>query len=151
MATVSRDFCFGRIADHTKSDERFMSPIPTGAAADSTLESTAPKTRAGWQHVIDDVLIEWGRDLGELEDDGLIPPTHASLSKAIECAAVFRDKGAFPPLRTVPTGDGGIQFERRLKVEGRSIFELIEIENDGKVRLEIYLNYVRVASGELDI
>lgn len=89
---------------------------------------------AAWQDIIDHRLVEWGRDPGELADDGLTPPTREIIRIACEVAQQLGSKGAAAPTRVAPTGMGGIVFERRTG----AWFQSLEIRSDGAVELVIY-------------
>lgn len=102
--------------------------VATGAAKDDSLASSLdPRNWDAWQEVIDEKLIEWGRDPGQLAEDDLIPPTRESVQRATRIALAFRDDGDPPPLRVVPDGDGGIVLERWRD----SLTESIEIDAQG--------------------
>ena len=92
------------------------------------------RNRQCWQDFIDDVLVEWGRDPSQLEDDDVVPPTVATIEVAARFAMELRNAGVAPPMRVVPTGDGGIVFERW---EGR-VSERVEICDDGSIEYTAY-------------
>jgi hypothetical protein len=52
----------------------------TPVTSDSGQESAA---RAAWQRIIDHQLIEWGRDPGQFDDEGIEPPTRETVQRAI--------------------------------------------------------------------
>ena len=84
--------------------------------------------------LIDDQLAAWARDPTQLGDDGVQPPSTATITRASLVASALRDFGALPPTRVVPTGDGGIalQFDWGRK------FVSIEIEPEGLVELFVF-------------
>lgn len=92
------------------------------------------KSELSWSQLIDGPLASWARDPSQLDDDGLLAPSSATITKASLVAASLRDHGAPAPTRIVPTGDGGIalQFDR-----GRQ-FISIEIEPEGVVELLVF-------------
>ena len=118
--------------------EPIRSPIETGAADESVLSSgELHQNRMGWQKVIDDRLIEWGKDPSRLEDDGIEAPSRPIIVLACRVARVMRDAGKPPPLRVVPDGDGGIAFEWK---DGPAS-HAIEIEEDGSIEMITFENY----------
>jgi len=90
-------------------------PERTSAAQDDELASRAPNEEywLGWQTIIDNYLVEWGRDPSVLADDDLVPPSGRIIDRACQVAREMRNEGFLPPLRVVPDGEGGISFERR--------------------------------------
>lgn len=82
-----------------------------------------------WQQLIDEKLMKWLRDSGELEDDGVDPPSGTILRLAIDYAEACRDEWVAPPQSIVPDGSGGIVFERG---EG-TLSEKIHFWDDGTV------------------
>jgi len=116
--------------------------VPTGSATEDTLASNAlaaTDPRSEWQRIIDQELIEWGRDSGQLAEANLIPPSLPATDCAVKIALGFRDRGAAPPMRVVPDGDGGIVFDRW----SDSLTESIEISRDGRAE------YVRCDRGQV--
>jgi len=70
------------------------------------------KNRECWDKFIYGTLIEWGRNVSALEDEGFIPPGLEIINLACQTALAMRDQGFPPPTRIVPDGEGGISFER---------------------------------------
>lgn len=87
-----------------------------------------------WQQIIDNQLIEWGRDSFTFDEEDFEDPTKKSIDIAIDQAIRFRDSCQPKPLRVVPDGEGGIVFERR---SGRR-FETLEISHDGSIEHNIF-------------
>ncbi len=117
--------------------ESIRSPIETRAVDESVLSSGEfHANQVGWKQVIDDQLIEWGKDPSRLEDDGIEPPSGAIIGLACDLVRTMRDKGLPPPLRVVPDGDGGIAFEWK----NGPVFQTIEIEEDGSIELITFEN-----------
>jgi len=101
------------------SDLGYLSfPLASSTTADSA-----------WERIIDDRLIEWGRDPSRLADDGVVPPKREVVGWAIRLARILASKGADAPQRVVPNGDGGIVFERWSGANA----ETIEVLDDGDV------------------
>ncbi len=69
--------------------------------------------RAAWHRIMDQQLIEWGRDPSQLTDDGVDAPTEATISRAFDLARKCRDVGFPPPTAVFRDSNGGIVFERR--------------------------------------
>ena len=114
--------------------------VATGAAKDDSLASPVDQPNwDAWQEVIDQKLIEWGRDPAQLAEDDLIPPTRESVRQANRIALAFRDTRVAPTDAVVPDGDGGIAFERW---EG-DLSETLEISDAGEIE------YVQLRSGHV--
>jgi hypothetical protein len=84
-------------------------------------------SREAWQRLIDFTLIEWGRDPGQLDDDGIVPPPMSAIQLAISLAKELSRRGLPAATRVVPDAHGGIVFER----EGKDTLETIRISADG--------------------
>lgn len=82
-----------------------------------------------WGNLIDNTLIEWGRDPSVLEDDGVAPPSVETIQRACEIAMILCNRNFPAPTRIVPTGDGGIAFE----VDAGGDFVSVEIASEGTV------------------
>lgn len=90
-----------------------------------------------WQELIDRTLIEWGRDPSFLADDEGKAPSTATIQRACLLAKSLADEGRAPPMRVVPTVDGGIAFERKIG----SVFDSIEVSPDGRtIELRRFVN-----------
>ncbi len=89
-----------------------------------------------WQKVIDEKLIEWGRDRSLLEDDDLPAPSRSTIGLACEVAAVYRNAGSPPPQRVCADASGGIVFERATG----HLFQAIHVRRDGRVELATFDN-----------
>lgn len=108
--------------------------VNTNAASDDELASSqrdVQKNRGGWQRMIDDYLVEWGRDPSRLEDEGIVAPSVAIITWASQVAMKLRDARWPAPLRVVADGEGGIAFERR----AGTLFESLNIGADGSLEL----------------
>ena len=95
-------------------------PIPvftTASVREAELsdKELSEKSKRAWSRFIDGKLVEWGRDVAALEDEGFAPPSLDVINLACQIAMELRDEGAVPPTRVVPDGEGGVSFER---VEG---------------------------------
>lgn len=112
--------------------------VLTTAAQDDAL-AVFQKSYRQWQSIIDDSLVEWGRSPEGLAEIDLIPPTTAAIQVACKLAMWFRDRNLPAPTRTMPDGDGGLVFERRMG----SQVESIEIDSEGLAE------YVLVRSGSV--
>ncbi len=129
--------------------------VHTGAANEELLGVTAKRReehRLRWQEIIDEKLVEWGRDPGQLADDNLVPPSRAAVDSAVQEAQVWRDARESDdefvpsPQWVVPSGDGGIVFEWR----GESTSAVIEILDDGSVDCAIFEDGRLVSRTSLD-
>ena len=108
---------------------RVQEAVPTAVAgAESFAHEEYARRRPGcWQQIIDQTLAEWGRNPSALEDDGVRAPSADSIAAAIRIAETLRDNSLPPPISVVPSGDGGISFERG----DRQSYEMIEVCPDG--------------------
>lgn len=119
-------------ASGTLSRELIDAVTTAGASEQSLASSEA--NREGWQRLIDDYLIEWGRDPSQLADEDLIPPSEDMIRYASRIAIALRNAGWPPPLRVVPDGEGGITFERRTG----DVFESLEILANETIELSTF-------------
>jgi hypothetical protein len=87
-----------------------------------------------WQRLIDHQLLEWGRDPGQLEDEGVEPPSVSTILAAIQLAQRLRDRGSPPPDATVPDPNGGIVFER----QEQDISEVFHVWDDETVEYRCF-------------
>jgi len=125
------------LEDHATMSGSFHEIVGTEAATDQSLASAARDEEAkfeGWQRIIDDYLIEWGRDPGQLADEDLSPPSKHIIGYASRVAIELRKAGWPPPLRVVPDGEGGIAFERR----SGDFFQSLEIRADETIELSTF-------------
>jgi hypothetical protein len=90
--------------------------------------------RRRWDEIIDQRLIEWGRDPSQLNDDGVVPPARDVVRRACQLAAAMRDSGLPAPSRVVPSGEGGIVFERQVG----PTFTAIEVQHDGTIEVRAF-------------
>jgi hypothetical protein len=119
----------------TTESSLFFSPsvreaVSTGAATEARITrdyGQRDETLRKWRAVIEDRLIEWGKDPGQLEDEDIRPPSKDTIRLAIELADVLSSADYPPPTRVVPDADAGIVFEL---VHG-SLFESLRISADG--------------------
>lgn len=87
-----------------------------------------------WNEIIFDQLIRWAQNPSQLADEHIELPSARAIDLAIKLAKSMRDNDMLLPLRVVPTGDGGIAFERWHE----SVFESIEIDEDGSIELMVF-------------
>ena len=111
----------GSVVRTTAADAQTL----VGPIRDSQVE------RGKWQNIIDNYLIEWGKNPSLLEDEDIEPPSSEIISFACLIAQSFRDKGLTAPMRVAPNGAGGIVFERW---SGQK-FESIEIHSNQEIEL----------------
>ena len=110
--------------------------IENGTLASDSREADAH--REGWQRIIDEYLVEWGRNPAFLNDDEIVAPSLSVISYACQIAVDLRDAEPPPPSpsRAVPDGEGGIAFERRVG----DCFQSLEIREDRTIELVTFRN-----------
>ena len=89
-----------------------------------------------WQTLIDDQLIEWGRDPSQLADEETQPPSKDTILRAILVARGLSRADCPAPTRIVADAHGGIVFERH---EG-NLFESIRLLADGSAEYCTFVN-----------
>ena len=113
------------LQDHLASFKRPY--VPANAPA----RPPANRNAKIWQQLIDEQLIEWGRNPEQFDEDGVKPPTAQALAQACEFAMYCRDGQTDPPLRVAPDGSGGITFEWQIG----PVFQTVEINEKGKTEM----------------
>jgi hypothetical protein len=123
----------------TTKSSPLMSPplidsVFTNVAATPSSRGVSSKIvhREAWQRLIDYSLIEWGRDTGQLEDEGIEPPTRDTIKCAIVVAEKLCDAGLPAPNSVVPDANGGVVFELR----ERDAIEVYHIWDDGQIEYQ---------------
>ncbi|HTU18969.1 MAG TPA: hypothetical protein VMG10_12990 [Gemmataceae bacterium] len=119
-------------------EEGGASQDPPGCADEATgIRETerASAWREAWEEVIDHMLIAWGCDPEQLEDEGIDPPTRKTILRAIRLAQAFRDEGRPAPDSVVPDPNKGIVFERR---DG-DVSEVLYLWEDGTTEYQLFL------------
>jgi len=87
-----------------------------------------------WQNLIDHTLIEWGRNPGQFDDEGVETPNGDIIHSAIVLAEQFRDDRLTPPDSVVPDPNGGIVFERRES----DVSEVVHVWDDGIIEYQCF-------------
>jgi hypothetical protein len=87
------------------------------------------RSRAAWQRLIDQKLMDWLRDPSQLEDEGVVPPSGTTIRLSMDLAEAYRDEGRPAPDSVVCDPNGGIVFERR---QG-DMSEVLHVWDDGCV------------------
>jgi hypothetical protein len=91
-------------------------------------QAADPAEAAEWQEIVEHKLPAWEREPQLLADDGIEPPTKATVLLALRVARSLRKRSP-PPTRVVPDADGGIVFER----EDHDVLETVRVNPDGTV------------------
>lgn len=123
--------------------------VATDAAEEQSLAVTAQRQtedRRLWQETIDNKLIEWGRNPGQLEDEDITPPSAEIVGLASRFSMKMRDLGFESPNRVVPNGEGGIVFERCHD----TLSETIEIFEDGSFEYALFQDCRLIQRGILN-
>lgn len=81
--------------------------------------------------MIDDFLIEWGKDLSRFKEEEIEVPSRSVIQSAVHLASKLSKEGVIPPSRVVLDGEGGIAFEL---YEG-SRHTSLELHKDGTIEL----------------
>ena len=89
-----------------------------------------------WQALIDDQLLEWGRDPSQLEDDETQPPSRETIALAISWARSLSLQDYAAPTRIVADAHGGIVFE----LQDRKLFESIRLSADGSAEYCVFVD-----------
>jgi len=113
----------------------FISPtvreaVFTGAITEARITpdyGQKDETLQRWQALIDNQLLEWGRDPSQLEDDDTQPPSRETIALAISLARSLSLNDYAAPTRIVADAHGGIVFE----LHNRKLFESIRLSADG--------------------
>jgi len=113
----------------------FISPVIHGAVSTGVISDARitpdhgrkEEARPRWQALIDDQLLEWGRDPSQLDDDGTQSPSRELIARAIDLASLLSRENYAAPTRIVPDAHGGIVFE----LQGNRLFESIRLSSDG--------------------
>lgn len=111
--------------------------VPTNAADErglASVEHEREQSREAWQRLIDDYLVEWGRDLTRLAEDDLVAPSRELIDYACVVAMACRDDGVPAPIRVVPDGEGGVSFEWHDGPDFRSV----NVCEDGTVWFSLF-------------
>src|SRR5205085_2923059 len=108
----------------------FMSPemlnlVGPQRESEQTVTHFPPVTE-GWDRIIDNKLIEWGRDPSQLDEEGTITPSKGTIQFAIAVARFLRNSGFSTPTRVVPDAHGGIVFE----ANDGNVFETIRLSEN---------------------
>lgn len=113
------------------------------AAETQALEETAlasdPSERhidhERWRDVINEPLIDWGKDPGQLDDGIIRPPSREIVTLASEYGMmVLRENRVPAPDNVVPDGDGGIAFNWYSDND----LTTIEFGEDGTIELIVF-------------
>lgn len=109
----------------------FRESAPQGAD-ERALQARTPQPPDGgaWQNVVDQKLIEWGRQGGREDEDGVVWPSATTVGRARDLVGCLQDI-CRPPDRVIPNGDGGVAFEWYRGLDSVSI----GIEEDGTVEV----------------
>jgi hypothetical protein len=103
--------------------------FPTGVDAEAPVTRKDIKARRAWQRLIDQTLMDWLRDPGQLEDEGIEPPSRTTIRVSMDLAEAYRDEGRPAPDSVACDPNGGIVFERR---QG-DVSEVLHVWDDGSV------------------
>ena len=127
----------------TNSNPFISASLPEAVTTNVATESPVTRdygredaARDAWQNLIDDQLIEWGRDPSQLDDEGTEAPSKDTIQLAIWLAGTLSQRGLPAPTRIVPDAHGGIVFE----LEGKNVFESIRISPDANVEYCAFQN-----------
>jgi hypothetical protein len=128
----------------TTESSAYVSPIvreavSTGAVTGAriTLDyGRKDETFQEWQSVIEDQLVEWGKNPSQFEDEDIQPLSNDTISAAIAVAKAFSMADFPPPTRVVPDADAGIVFE----LQHGPFFETFRLSADGSAQYCFFEN-----------
>lgn len=112
--------------------------VSTSTADEGILALNAAEAKVNvesWKNVIEDRLVEWGRQRTVCDEEGFISPSSIAVDTAIEIARTLQGNHS-PPTRVVPNGEGGIVFEKEIN----SSFTAIEIFETGSFEVRSFLD-----------
>jgi hypothetical protein len=109
--------------------------LETGADVKSSV--ALEKRREAWQKLIDDKLIEWGSNPGQLDEERTTTPSRSTIRLATQWASKLSRQGFPAPLRVVPDAHGGIVFERR----EHDVFETLRFGADQSIEHCVFRNW----------
>lgn len=122
----------------TESSTHFEEIIGTSAAPDEELASGSQSNESTkWDSIIDDYLIEWGSNPGQIAVDDDTPPSSELIHRAIDIAKELKNQNFDAADRVVPNGDGGLTFEW-FKENG--FFFVLELRKNNDIVVETYEN-----------
>lgn len=120
--------------DTTVTGQRVETISPTRVVKEEALASSSRIDKEGWRIVINEPLIDWGRDPSQLEDEGIDAPSKSVIDFANQLALILRDEGSPAPNRVIPSGDGGIVF----KWSTGNRLETLEIHADYSIEFIVF-------------
>lgn len=98
------------------------------------------KEQRSWNKIIDDYLLEWGRDPSSIEDEGILAPSGKVITAACSLSRDLADNGFPSPTRVTPDGEGGVIFEWiggdhcfRLELAVDGSLDSVEIDSQDRV------------------
>jgi hypothetical protein len=108
-------------------------------AVSTSADQGAPVTRQSrqeWQKLIENRLVEWRCNPSQLDEEGTVTLSRATIQLAIDLASQMSKDGLLAPTRIVPDVNGGMVFERQRK----DLFETLRISADGSVEHRVFEN-----------
>jgi hypothetical protein len=121
------------------------SPVRTGALGDEGLVATKPievAFREAWRQMLEKVSMMRFVRYPDLEAEGLQPPTKTAIVRSLAVIQALANLGTLPPpMRVLPSGEGGIVFERW---DDKENVERIEILSTGEAELSLFSGAKRI-------
>lgn len=117
-----------------------LSPLFSGVGIQSPVRIRAgdrERNRAAWQDLVNNTLIEWGRDPDQFDEEGIQPPAKETIRRAIRFAGLLDKADLTVPTRIVPDVRGGIVFE----YPGNDAFVSFHIQLGRDIELRIFKNH----------
>lgn len=115
----------------------FQDVVPPGAgsvASWTESDDGQEEKWAKWQNWIDDVLIEWGKDPSQFDDDENDPPTKPTISRAITLAKLLQESGLDAPDRVTADPNGIIAFE----MIGTNSIASLRVRPEGTIQVLVF-------------
>lgn len=101
-------------------------------AVSTTASNESPRlsglSQEGWDS-IEGHLLDWGINPEQFDEEGITPPSRATIQLAIRVASEFNKQGFRSPTRVVPDVRGGIAFE----FDGKTRSKSFHILPDGRI------------------
>jgi hypothetical protein len=136
------------IAERALPDQKgFVGVEPTTDNVFASAVKIEEEQAARWTAIIDQKLIEWGRNSNNFQAEGLIGPSNNAIQKALSLLRYMRNSGWHLPSGVIPDGEGGIVFENRRG----ATYQRVEIDANGAMWLATFENCTLKSRDPVDV